>query len=75
MGGAGFAPPLKTPMKTADSDLGGAKSGAPSTPDVTHDPDLARLVMAWSGLPSAIRKAMLTMLEALSRSGITEDEP
>ena len=63
----GFEHPHDSPGKTADSEPGGAESGAPSAPDAPGRPidaDLRRIIDAWPDLPPAIRPAILAMVEA-----------
>ncbi len=53
--------------KSSDSDrggsAGGAESGASESDSGDSDPDLARLIDRWPGLPEAIRRAIMAMVE------------
>lgn len=54
----------QTSEKTADSQPGGAESGAPAARTVVSDPELATLVDAWADLPDPVRRGILAMIEA-----------
>jgi len=56
--------PQQTPKKTADSQPGGAESGALPTLSPKTDPDLARLTAAWPDLPEPVRRGIMAMIDA-----------
>jgi len=43
---------------------GGAQSGAGGADSPPPDPDLARIAAAWPGLPEAIRRAVLALIDS-----------
>ena len=45
-------------------DVGGAESGAVDTEKAPVDPDLARLIDGWPGLPEAAKAGIVAMVRA-----------
>ena len=69
-GGHGIRPPAQDTGKTADSQEGGAQSGARESDSAKTAADLARIVNAWQLLPGFVRRAMVALLDAArSESG------
>jgi hypothetical protein len=62
--GRGLEPLVQNAGKTGVSTQSGAKSGALSTEAAVIDPNLAHVVGAWPVLPTAIKKAILALVEA-----------
>jgi len=60
----GLETPLGNTEKTPLSKTGGAKSGAFPTENDAIDADLQAVIDAWPDLPTAIRAAMLAMVNA-----------
>jgi hypothetical protein len=48
--------------KTANSETGGAESGALGAQETLNDPDLAAVVDAWPTLPQPIKAGILAMI-------------
>jgi len=68
-GADGNRTPANFPDETCDSQEGGAKSGASLVETVLDDPNLIRLVEAWSTLPDAIRRGILAFVREAGDSG------
>ena len=68
MGATGLERGGGNPYETSDmrtsSCPGGALSGAGRAESGTIDPDLQRLIDAWSALPAAIRAAIMALVQA-----------
>ena len=62
--------PSKTTGKPGIPTSGGANSDANLTKPVLPDPDLAQVVAAWPDLSKQIRRAIMSLIEALE----TENE-
>lgn len=60
----GLEHPPQNPKKMADSDPGGAESGAQPALSTITDPDLLRVVASWSKLPRSVRRGILAMVQA-----------
>lgn len=71
MGVGGLERPSETPVNPHIPEPRGTESGtldAENAPNASlADPDLARLVNAWPGLPPAIRARIVAMLEAATQ--------
>jgi hypothetical protein len=78
MGDEGLEQPSDSSGKSADSQTGGAESGAVDAPNanmagsttVPTDPVLARLVEAWPELPEHIRAAIAALVRAANLDSI-----
>jgi hypothetical protein len=67
MGGAGFEQaPLAAP-KTPISETVRTESGTIDGEKAPLDPDLAKIVAAWPGLPPAVRSAVLAIVRDAAR--------
>jgi hypothetical protein len=64
MGGAGIEPVRENPRKMPQIDPCGAESGARLSHLIISDPELARVVGAWSHLPAAVRRGIVAMVNA-----------
>jgi hypothetical protein len=60
----GIEPPANTPKNSAFPGQGGADSGAVAAQIDNRDPDLTRLLAAWPSLSTAIRRAVLALIES-----------
>ena len=64
MGAAGSEHPAQNPKKKPFSNGGGAESGAVPASPALSDPELARLIAAWSSLSPVVKRGILAMVEA-----------
>ena len=69
MGDTGLEHPPKIPKKTANSEPGGAKSGAQAASTSISDSSLAALIDAWADLPEPVRRGILAMVDAAKGQG------
>ena len=60
----GLEPPTETPMIVADSESGGAESGAVGAQSGPFDPDQAAVNDAWPHLPDAVKARILAIVNA-----------
>jgi hypothetical protein len=62
--GIGFEPTQDSSGKSTIAEQFGAESGAVDARNGPIDPDLAAVVEAWAGLPTAIKAGILAMVRA-----------
>jgi len=61
---AGFERLSNSPAETSDSEESGAESGALKADSaILADPQLARIVRAWPGLPADLKRRILTLIK------------
>ena len=74
MGDVGFEHSALTLSKTPISENVRTESGTHDAPKSPNDPDLARLIEAWPGLPGCIKAAIIALIEKHSAEDTTNGE-
>jgi len=76
MGDTGLEPEIVTNCQINNlqklENPGAAESGAVGAQNTEIDPELAKIVAAWPGLPDAIRAGIVAMVAAAGDAGSTE---